>query len=744
MPHPISHISSVSPAQSLHSATDSPVSSASPEPSALGSQEPHLASNQPPQTPDSALPTASVIDAEDPPAEGSTSSTTDSEAQANKKKTHKKSNRYANQPKAKAHISACAVGGITLGILAGPIGLVFAAAYINAMCGAMYGGSEYFTGDKAKHPKTEPEPQPENTPPRHRPNPNSVPSEEGRRPDESDTEQGREHVGQPNATIGSNNFIFAPTNIFAPTTITSPTTTEGNVYFFREDDKNHKSTTEQKTSSTASQTNNSSQGFSTSGVKKVVGVSTLNRQQATADKPASVAAGVEEFFDSFDGDTALHVRFDDGVNAFVHAPESMTSDILTRHSHLLNRPSSTVVTTGKENDQTDAKEVQHPKTSQHHRADGFDQMLDAQIAHSQNSARLVANEEKPSIGKDGTHSWQLQQQGSWELKSIDSVNAKTVQQQGFDRADGAPTSSGSAFERLDMELKKRNPQPFDTLPITPQDITENRPSSTVVTTGKENDQTDTKEVQHPKTPQHHRADGFDQMLDAQITHSQNSARLVANEEKPSIGKNGTHSWQLQQQGSWELKSIDSVNAKTVQQQGFDRADGVPTSSGSAFERLDMELKKRNPQPIDTLPITPQNITEKLEVMRESSEKVMKLERQYSKPLATKELTVETSSNQWTKEITENGQSRWVKPKQSSGNDKVLLTGGAVSGLGQNYTQGIRNNLKPLDELKMAHFQQLKKNIKNNNEATRQSVFHSGGLVVAGQSVSERNLIRASN
>lgn len=607
MPHPISHISSVSPAQSLHSATDSPVSSASPEPSALGSQEPHLASNQPPQTPDSALPTASVIDAEDPPAEGSTSSTTDSEAQANKKKTHKKSNRYANQPKAKAHISACAVGGITLGILAGPIGLVFAAAYINAMCGAMYGGSEYFTGDKAKHPKTEPEPQPENTPPRHRPNPNSVPSEEGRRPDESDTEQGREHVGQPNATIGSNNFIFAPTNIFAPTTITSPTTTEGNVYFFREDDKNHKSTTEQKTSSTASQTNNSSQGFSTSGVKKVVGVSTLNRQQATADKPASVAAAVEEFFDSFDGDTALHVRFDDGVNAFVHAPESMTSGILTKHSHLLNRPSSTVVTTGKENDQTD-----------------------------------------------------------------------------------------------------------------------------------------TKEVQHPKTPQHHRADGFDQMLDAQITHSQNSARLVANEEKPSIGKNGTHSWQLQQQGSWELKSIDSVNAKTVQQQGFDRADGVPTSSGSAFERLDMELKKRNPQPIDTLPITPQNITEKLEVMRESSEKVMKLERQYSKPLATKELTVETSSNQWTKEITENGQSRWVKPKQSSGNDKVLLTGGAVSGLGQNYTQGIRNNLKPLDELKMAHFQQLKKNIKNNNEATRQSVFHSGGLVVAGQSVSERNLIRASN
>ncbi|HDZ3778139.1 TPA: hypothetical protein RSW71_003069 [Vibrio cholerae] len=599
MPHPISHISSVSPPQSLHSATDSPVSSASPEPSVLGSQEPHLASTQPPQIPDSALPTASVIDAEDPPAERLTSSTTDSEAQANKKKTHKKSNRYANQPKAKVHIGACAVGGITLGILAGPIGLVFAAAYINAMCGAMYGGSEYFTGDKAKHPKTEPEPQPENTPPRHRPNPNLVPSEEGRRPDESDTEQGREHVGQPNGTIGSNNFIFAPTNIFAPTIINSPTTTQGSVYFFREDNKDHKSTTEQKTSSTVSQPNNSSQGSSAPQVK-VVGVSTMNRQQATADKPAPVAADVEEFFDSFDGDTALHVRFDDGVNAFVRAPQSMTSDILTKHSHLLNRPSPTVVTAGKDNHQTDAKEVQHPKPSQHHRADGFDQMMDSYIAHSQDSARLVANEETPAIGKNGTHSWQLQQQGSWELKSIDSVNAKTVQQQGFDGAD---------------------------------------------------------------------------------------------------------------------------------------PHNVKTSSGSASERLDMELKKLSPQPI-----TPEYITDKLVVMQQSSENV-KRERQYSKPLATEDLTVETSSSQWTKEITENGQSRWVKPKQSSGNDKVLLTAGAVSGLAHNYTQGVRNNVKPLDELRMAHFQQLQKNI-NNNKATRMSILLSPGLVVAAQSVIEARLIRA--
>ncbi|HDI3224141.1 TPA: hypothetical protein PMB70_003084 [Vibrio cholerae] len=597
MPHPISHISSVSPPQSLHSATDSPVSSASPEPSVLGSQEPHLASTQPPQIPDSALPTASVIDAEDPPAERLTSSTTDSEAQANKKKTHKKSNRYANQPKAKAHIGACVVGGITLGILAGPIGLVFAAAYINAMCGAMYGGSEYFTGDKTKHPKTEPEPQPENTPPRHRPNPNSVPSEEGRGPDESDTEQGKRHGGESNVTIGSNNFIFSPTNIFAPTIITSPTTTEGNVYFFREEEKNHKPTTGQKTSSTASQTDNSEQGSSDPDVK-IVELNVYNRAASTGTDTdtdtGTVRSEVEKFLDTLDTldtDEVVHAKFNDGMHVLIHS------------------------------------------------------------------------------------------------------------------------------SKLSINLNKQSRKPN--------------------TTG----EMDNSEIQRPQPSLHHRGKNFDTLVNAQIAHSQNSARLVANDETPMIGKNGTHSWQLQQQGSWELKSIDSVNAKTVQLQGFDRADpnNVQTSSGSAFERLDMELKKRHPQPRET---TEQRIIDKLEVVKPSFENV-KREQQYSKPLATKELTVvETSSSQWTKEITENGQYRWVNPKQSSDNDRVLLTAGAVSGQGQNYTQGIRNNLKPLDELKMAHFQQLKKNIKNNNEATRQSVLRSAGLVMAAPTVSEARLIRA--
>ncbi|MCX9561010.1 hypothetical protein IG518_00670, partial [Vibrio cholerae] len=334
MPTQINPTSSVSQPQLRPSATDSRVSSVSVEPSAIENKDRHLVPNQATQIPDEALATTSVIDAGDTPADRLTSSTTESKAQANIKKKGRKSNQFSTGAKAKVHISTVVVGSITFGILAGPIGFIFAAAYLNAMLGVMYGGSQFYTEDKTNQAKTEPEeqpqpqPQPENTPTSHRSNPNSVPPVEGRSPDEPDSAQGREHVGQSNGTIASNNFIYAPTNIFAPTIINSPTTTQGDVYFFREDNKDHESTTEQKTSSTASQPNNSSQGSSAPQVN-VIGVSTVNRQQATADIPARLADVGKEFFARTAGETALHVRFSDGVNALVSAPESVINEILT-------------------------------------------------------------------------------------------------------------------------------------------------------------------------------------------------------------------------------------------------------------------------------------------------------------------------------------------------------------------------------------------------------------------------------
>ncbi|MGT0150788.1 hypothetical protein ACT691_20695 [Vibrio metschnikovii] len=55
-----------------------------------------------------------------------------------------------------------AAGSITLGILAGPLGLILAAAYINAMWLCME-APEFYTGDKTNQAKKEPDPQPKDT-----------------------------------------------------------------------------------------------------------------------------------------------------------------------------------------------------------------------------------------------------------------------------------------------------------------------------------------------------------------------------------------------------------------------------------------------------------------------------------------------------------------------------------------------------------------------------------------------------
>ncbi len=61
--------------------------------------------------------------------------------------TRSTSNQHSNKTKAKVHFGACSIGALTFGILAGPVGLVFAPAYLNAICMAMYGGHEFFSGE---------------------------------------------------------------------------------------------------------------------------------------------------------------------------------------------------------------------------------------------------------------------------------------------------------------------------------------------------------------------------------------------------------------------------------------------------------------------------------------------------------------------------------------------------------------------------------------------------------------------
>ncbi|AYV25040.1 hypothetical protein [Vibrio mediterranei] len=131
-----------------------------------------------------------------------------------KKKVERKSNRYDDKTKAKVHLGACVTGGIAMGILAGPIGLVFAAVYINAMCLVMYGGSEFVTGDKKDNKKPE-ETSAEEVLPHSivnnaplKPDPISTPEPDDKQCDGESDRSYYNKVNSDNVTINSNVYLF--------------------------------------------------------------------------------------------------------------------------------------------------------------------------------------------------------------------------------------------------------------------------------------------------------------------------------------------------------------------------------------------------------------------------------------------------------------------------------------------------------------------------------------------------------
>ncbi|EJL6706413.1 hypothetical protein NMS58_003526, partial [Vibrio cholerae] len=537
--------SPIFPAGSSQPALDAQITKVSPSSSLLTNQPVNVMVNPSPISPNSAVPTDSILASnQDSDSSSERAETIETpEQKFNKKKVNKKSNKYDNKSKAKVHLGACAVGSITLGILAGPLGLVFAAAYINAMCGVMYGGSEFYTGDKTNQAKKEPDPQPKDTPhktPRNLNVPSSD-SEEGKIPDETDS--GREK----DQDTKDNVFIFAPV-----INNDNRTTIHGNVYFFNQNDQKNDSSAEPKSSSNFSQTEKE-----TNTTPTMRGARLINRQEARQliSHPSVLNATVEnvdDIINQFHGAELIHVDFHDGMNAIVDAPESLRHQILLHQDETgAQTPSSASYNVrGVEDTGVTKNGPLQSNAPQHHRGGDFDALIGAEIAHSQASARLVADElqEKPVIGATGTHRWQQAEQGSWVLQPNNSVQAQTPSAMG-----GSPKSTPTNAPVSDGMDDTTDAQ---TVISTPNNM-------------KRSDHTRIKDNPLAKAALHHRGADFDALIGAEIAHSQASARLVADElqEKPVIGATGTHRWQQAEQGSWVLQPNNSVQAQTPSAMG---------------------------------------------------------------------------------------------------------------------------------------------------------------------------------
>ncbi|MDN3612030.1 hypothetical protein ACFFUP_04345 [Vibrio ostreicida] len=243
------------------------------------------------------------------------------------KKVERKSNRYHDKTKAKVHLGACVTGGIAMGVLAGPIGLVFAAVYINAMCMTMYGGSEFFTGDKKEDKKPDQEPPQAETPPHSGPSPEHLgpaptPDAESESTTDGDSDEGKKYYNK----VNSDNLTFAPV-----TNIGDNYTINGNVYLYP--GAEHPPTAEAGDVSTDAAEPAPQQGEQspTSEASNDIHVTNVvNVSPQSVEEHDGMSSEVLETLNHPSDDSQLfHVTFSDGMRAYLRTDPDLVSAVVT-------------------------------------------------------------------------------------------------------------------------------------------------------------------------------------------------------------------------------------------------------------------------------------------------------------------------------------------------------------------------------------------------------------------------------
>ena len=297
--------------------------SANSEPSLLSSSPTPSVSPELKRAPDSVSVEPSLLEGQSEKTHETQSSSKGDDA----KSTRSTSNKYSNKTKAKVHLGACSIGALTFGILAGPVGLVFAPAYLNAICMATYGGQGFLVGDnntnQAKPDLDKPESdQPTSSGSQVPPKPTPPNPEESPSNDEEDEDKKDIPPGQ--FPFNGGNFTFAPVNInYAPNI-----TINGNIYI------------QQASDQSAAPDDNARKGTTTKDSEQQTDqviqdnkVSVTNITKMTADQVSRTIntqtseSGVEIAQELMvDGVDAHQVTFSDGAKAIITGlPEAVPS-----------------------------------------------------------------------------------------------------------------------------------------------------------------------------------------------------------------------------------------------------------------------------------------------------------------------------------------------------------------------------------------------------------------------------------
>jgi len=293
-------------------------------PSLLSSSKTPLVSPGLKRTPDSVSVEPSLLEGQSEKTHETQSSSKGDDA----KSTRSTSNKYSNKTKAKVHLGACSIGALTFGILAGPVGLVFAPAYLNAICMATYGGQGFLVGDnntnQAKPDLDKPDSdQPTFSGSHVPPQPTPPNPEEGPSNNEDEDEKDIP-PGQFPFNGKGGNFTFAPVNInYAPNI-----TINGNIYFQQApeqsaapEDKARKGTTTKDAEQQTDQVIQDNK-VSVKNIEKMT-ADQVSRGVNTQTSESGVEIAQELMVDGVD---AHQVTFSDGAKAIITGlPEAVPS-----------------------------------------------------------------------------------------------------------------------------------------------------------------------------------------------------------------------------------------------------------------------------------------------------------------------------------------------------------------------------------------------------------------------------------
>ena len=470
--------------------------SANSEPSLLSSSKTPLVSPELKRAPDSVSVESSLLEDQSEKTHEPQSSSKGDDA----KSTRSTSNKYSNKTKAKVHLGACSIGALTFGILAGPVGLVFAPAYLNAICMATYGGQGFLVGDnntnqaKPDLEKSDSD-QPTSSGRQVPPKPTSPNPEEGPSNDEEDGDKKDIPPGQFPFNGKGGNFTFAPVNInYAPNI-----TINGNIYLQQApeqsvapDDNARKGTTTKDSEQQTDQVIQDNK-VSVTNITKMT-ADQVSRAVNTQTSESGVEIAQELMVDEVD---AHQVTFSDGAKAIITGlPEAAPSA--------------------------------------HHRGKGFSAFNDASVKKSQQS---YADEKakKGSVKVGETHTWHKEDRGQWTLKPIASE-------------DSVETSRRDDEQNINYSADKRSQNVSDSVTLPSPDSTLVRQGTTGVSRKTNNDDS-----------VHHRGKGFSAFNDASVKKSQQS---YADEKakKGSVKVGETHTWHKEDRGQWTLKPIASEDS----------------------------------------------------------------------------------------------------------------------------------------------------------------------------------------